>query len=348
MIKFVYLDRHWANIKHHYYEGLDDLWSQGKVVYEDLNVVDLIKQHTNRKYVTLTNSCTDAITMMIEATVKPGSEIICPAYSYYATASAITRAGCKPVFVDVDENYHINLDKVDVGPNTKGLIYVSLFGNPMDYEAVKDFCKTNNIICFEDAAQSFGASYNKVKSGSAGLCSALSFSPSKPSPTFGFLGAMATDDNMLFNQVNDAKKHGINNGSVGLNSNPSSALVLQLQHSMKLNEMCQQHRTDHAKAYDEGLKDIVTIPPRRGKCSWSKYVIRTAHRNKLMNFLTQQKIQTKIHYVKLLPQYKMYHKHKLYPVASKLAETSLSLPIDPWMTNSERDIVIDCVRQCFK
>ena len=56
MIKFVYLDRHWANIKHHYYEELDDLWSQGKVVYEDLNVVDLIKQHTNRKYVTLTNS----------------------------------------------------------------------------------------------------------------------------------------------------------------------------------------------------------------------------------------------------------------------------------------------------
>ena len=76
MVKFTYLDRHWANIKKDYNKNLDSLWSQGKVVYEDLNVVDIIKQHTNRKYVTLTNSCTDAITMMIEARVKTGSEII--------------------------------------------------------------------------------------------------------------------------------------------------------------------------------------------------------------------------------------------------------------------------------
>jgi dTDP-4-amino-4,6-dideoxygalactose transaminase len=218
----------------------------------------------------------------------------------------------------------------------------------MNYQAVKDFCKSNNIICFEDAAQSFGASHNNIKSGSAGLCSALSFSPSKPSPTFGFLGAMATDDKMIFDQVNDAKKHGMNNGSVGLNSNPSSALVLQLQHSMKLNEMCEQHRADHAKAYDEGLQDVVDIPPRQGRHSWSKYVIRTDKRNKLMRFMSQYQIETKIHYAKLLPQYKMYHKHKLYPVASKLAETSLSLPIDPWMTNSERDSVIDAVRRYYK
>ena len=68
MVKFTYLDRHWANIKNHYYEELDGLWSQGKVVYEDLNVVDLIKQHTNRKYVSLTNSCTDAITMTVSYT----------------------------------------------------------------------------------------------------------------------------------------------------------------------------------------------------------------------------------------------------------------------------------------
>ena len=347
MVKFTYLDRHWANIKKDYNKNLDELWSQGKVVYEDLNVVDIIKQHTNRKYVTLTNSCTDAITMMIEASVKKGSEIICPAYSYYATASAITRAGCKPKFVDVDINYHLNLDKIEVGPNTKGLIYVSLFGNPFEYKKVVDFCKEHNIICFEDAAQSFGSSYKNIKSGSAGLCSALSFSPSKPSPTFGFLGAMATDDKMLFDQVNDAKKHGINNGSVGLNSNPSSALTLQLQHSLALNEMCQQHRLDHAKAYDENLKDVVIIPPRQGKHNWHKYVIQTDKRNKLMSYLKQYSIETKIHYVKLLPQHKMYHKHQLYPTASKLAETSLSLPIDPWMTNKERDKVIHYVRRYF-
>ena len=348
MVKFTYLDRHWANIKKDYNKKLDELWSQGKVVYEDLNVVDIIKQHTNRKYVTLTNSCTDAITMMIEASVKRGSEIICPAYSYYATASAITRAGCKPKFVDVDNNYHLNLNKVEVGPDTKGLIYVSLFGNPFEYKKVLDFCKEHKIICFEDAAQSFGSSYKNIKSGSAGLCSALSFSPSKPSPTFGFLGAMATDDRMLFDQVNDAKKHGINNGSVGLNSNPSSALTLQLQHSLATNEMCQQHRSDHAKAYDVGLKDIVTIPPRQGKHNWHKYVIQTDRRNQLMSHLKQHDIETKIHYIKLLPQHKMYHKHQLYPIASKLAETSLSLPIDPWMTNNERDSVIDAIRNYFK
>jgi dTDP-4-amino-4,6-dideoxygalactose transaminase len=67
-----------------------------------------------------------------------------------------------------------------------------------------------------------------------------------------------------------------------------------------------------------------------------------------MRFMSQYQIETKIHYAKLLPQYKMYHKHKLYPVASKLAETSLSLPIDPWMTNSERDSVIDAVRRYYK
>ena len=96
------------------------------------------------------------------------------------------------------------------------------------------------------------------------------------------------------------------------------------------------------------MKDVVAIPPRQGKHSWSKYVIRTNNRNQLMRFLSQHSIETKIHYVKLLPQYKMYHKHKLYPIASKLAETSLSLPIDPWMTNNERDSVIEHVRRYFK
>ena len=347
MIKFVYLDRHWAMIKKHYNKDLDELWSQGRVVYEDLKVVDLIKQHINRKYVALTNSCTDAITMMIQASVEPGSEIICPAYSFYATAHAISRAGCKPVFVDVDHNYHLDLDKIKLTTKTKAMLFVSLFGNPMNYAEVLKYCNTHDIICLEDAAQSFGSAYGKHKSGAVGLASALSFSPSKPSPTFGFIGAVATDDKDLFDHVADAKKHGIENGEIGHNSNPASAIVLQLQHSIELNEICQQHRNHHASTYDMALGDHVLLPQRQEKHNWSKYVIRTEKRDTLQKFLHKQGIETKIHYRKLLPSYKMYNKHRIYPMANELSETSLSLPIDAWMTNKECQKVCDAIKEFF-
>ena len=347
MIKFVYLDRHWAMIKKHYNKDLDALWSHGRVVYEDLKVVDLIKQHINRKHVALTNSCTDAITMMIQASVEPGSEIICPAYSFYATAHAISRAGCKPVFVDVDHNYHLDLDKIKLTTKTKAMLFVSLFGNPMNYAEVLKYCKTHDIICLEDAAQSFGSAYGKHKSGAVGLASALSFSPSKPSPTFGFIGAVATDDKDLFDHVADAKKHGIENGKIGHNSNPASAIVLQLQHSIELNEICQQHRNHHASTYDMALGDHVLLPQRQEKHNWSKYVIRTDKRDTLQRFLYKQGIETKIHYKKLLPSYKMYNKHRIYPMANELSETSLSLPIDAWMTNKECQKVCDAIKEFF-
>jgi len=347
MVKFIYLDRHWAMIKKHYIKNLDQIWSQGKVVYEDLQVVDLIKQHTNRKYVTLTNSCTDAITMMIQASLEPGSEIICPAYSFYATAHAISRAGCKPVFVDVDKNYHLDLDKIKLTSKTKAMLFVSLFGNPMNYPEVLKYCKTNDIICLEDAAQSFGSSYGKHKSGAVGLASALSFSPSKPSPTFGFLGAMATDDKVVFDYVQDAKKHSMSNGTVGHNSNPASALVLQLQHSLELNELCQQHRNDHASTYDMALANHVVLPERQEKTNWSKYVIQTDDRDELKTFLDKQGIETKIHYNTLLPKYKMYNKHTIYPKAEWLSHRSLSLPIDAWMSNKECNMVCKAIKEFF-
>ena len=347
MIKFVYLDRHWSMIKKDYAKNLNELWSQGKVVYEDLHVVDLIKQHTNRKYVTLTNSCTDAITMMIQATVEPDSEIICPAYSFYATAHAISRAGCKPAFVDIDENYHLDLAKIKITTKTKAMLFVSLFGNPMNYAEVVKFCKDNNIVCLEDAAQSFGSAYDNHKSGAVGLASALSFSPSKPSPTFGFIGAVATDNEALFDHVTDAKKHGVSNGTVGHNSNPASALVLQLQHSLEHHELCQKHRNDLASMYDTSLCDSVVLPHRQGKHNWSKYVIQTDQRDAIKKFLDKQGIETKIHYATLLPKYKMYHRHTIYPTAEKLARTSLSLPIDAWMTNKECKTVCDAIKEFF-
>ena len=347
MIKFVYLDRHWAMIKKHYNKDLDALWSQGRVVYENLKVVDIIKQHTNRKYVALTNSCTDAITMMIQASVEPGSEIICPAYSFYATAHAISRAGCKPVFVDVDQNYHLDLDKIKLTSKSKAMLFVSLFGNPMNYAEVLKYCKSNELVCLEDAAQSFGSSFGKHKSGAVGLASALSFSPSKPSPTFGFIGAVATDDKTLYDHVSDAKKHGVENGEVGHNSNPASALVLQLQHSLELNEICQQHRNDHASNYDMALGDHVLLPQRQEKHNWSKYVIRTEKRDQLKQFLSKRGVETKIHYNKLLPTYKMYNKHRIYPTADNLSQQSLSLPIDAWMTNKECKMVCESIKEFF-
>ena len=193
------------------------------------------------------------------------------------------------------------------------------------------------IKLIEDAAQSFGSAYNNHKSGAVGVASALSFSPSKPSPTFGFIGAVATDNEALFDHVTDAKKHGVSNGTVGHNSNPASALVLQLQHSLEHHELCQKHRNNLASQYDTGLCDSVVLPHRQGKHNWSKYVIQTEQRDQLKKFLDKQGIETKIH----------YHRHTIYPTAEKLARTSLSLPIDAWMTNKECKTVCDAIKEFF-
>ncbi len=347
MVKFINLDRHWINIKADYQEKLDTLWSSGQVVFQDLEVADIIKAQTNRKYVSLTNSCTDSITMMIQASIEPGSEVICPAYSYFATAAAISRAGCIPLFVDVDEDYHLDLEKIKLSEKTKGLIFVSLFGHPMEYQKVLDFCQKHDLICLEDAAQSYGSSKSGIVSGSVGTASALSFSPTKPSPAFGFVGAMATDDEEIFDRVNDMKKLGIQKGYLGHNSNPASAQILQLQYSLKLNEECKRRRTQIAKYYDQEIEGLVKLPPRSGHHNWHKYVIQSDQRDALHAHMKENQVETMVHYKTIIPQYKLYQDPTDYPVASKLANHSMSLPIDPWMTDDEIQQVTNTLKGFF-
>ena len=356
MIKFVYLDRHWQNIKQQYLKELNDMWSKGNVVYQSESVERVICEHTHRKHSILVNSCTDAITLMLQASkIKKGSEVLCPAYSFFATASAISRAGLTPVFVDVDKNYHIDLKKAKhlITSKTTGLIFVSLFGNPMNYSEVMSFCIDNDIECFEDAAQSFGSiDINKIPSGKPGLCSALSFSPSKPSPAFAFCGAVCTDDDSVAERVRSIRYHAKGTNMQGHNTNVPSAIALQLYHSLKFSTITQARRHEIAKEYDKKLSQLdskIKLPPRNNIHNWSKYVIQTNRRDELLEHLIKNNIDAKIHYDTIIPHEQIYVKnhHVVYPTALKLTKTSLSLPIDSWLETKEQKEVIDTIKDFY-
>ena len=224
----------------------------------------------------------------------------------------------------------------------------------MNYFEVMSFCIDKDIKCFEDAAQSFGSiDINNIPSGKPGLCSALSFSPSKPSPAFAFCGAVCTDDDTIAERVRSIRYHGRDTGMQGHNTNVPSAIALQLYHSLKFASITQARRHEIAQTYDKQLKQLgskIKLPPRNNTHSWSKYVIQTNRRNKLLEHLIKNNIEAKIHYTQIVPHEKIYAKnnHAIYPMSSKFTETSLSLPIDSWLEPKEQKKVIDTIKDFFK
>ena len=306
---------------------------------------------------------TDALYLIFRALeLKPGDEVITTAMSFIATAEIFKPLGIKPVFADIDpQTYNLAPEKVAaaITPKTKAILPVHLYGQPADIEPLQSLAEQHGLILIEDAAQAHGAEYQGNRVGSLAKAAAFSFYPGKNLGAFGDGGAITTNDDVLAERVRMLANHGrqtkYEHTMEGVNSRldtfQASILSIKLAHMDRWNSQ----RRERAQLYAELLADVseIQLPqvmPDRASV-FHLYVIQTAERDKLLDYLHGQGIYAGIHYpipLHLQPafQHLGYQKGD-FPVSEKLGSECLSLPLFPEMTDDEVRTVCDAVHRFF-
>ena len=288
--------------------------------------------------------------------IGPGDEVIVQGNTYIASVMGITMNGATPVFVEPDEHYQIDADRIEacITEKTKAVMVVHLYGLVADMDKIVSVCKKHNLKLIEDCAQSHGAKFGGKTTGTFGDIGCFSFYPSKNLGAFGDGGAIVTDDEALAKEVKIFRNYGSEkryyNKVVGMNSRldelQAGLLNVRLEHMEEIT----RERRELAGRYEEKLKrDHIALPVTREgtETVWHQYVIRCGRRQELIDYLSQKGIGTIIHYPVPPHLSEAYaylgHKKGDFPVTERYADNVLSIPIYNGMTGEEQDYVIEAV-----
>ncbi len=310
-------------------------------------------------------SGSDAILLALMAyDIGPGDEVITTPYSFFATVSAITRLGAKPVFVDIEpDTYNIDVAKIaqKITANTKAIEPVHLYGQCTDMAALKKVA--GEIAIVEDAAQAIGAEENNIRAGSIGDIGAFSFYPSKNLGGMGDGGFVTTNDDALAQKLRALRVHGAEekyyHKYVGLNSRldgfQGAVLRVKLPHLETWTEQRRSNAARYEQLFtDHGLTEQVVLPVERPNARhiYNQYVVRVpGRRNELKTFLAEKGIGTDIYYpVPLHLQecfaYLGYREGDL-PESEKAAKETLALPIYPELKPEQQEYVVETIAEFF-
>jgi len=316
-------------------------------------------------------SGTDALVMVLMAKgVGPGDAVVCPSFTFTATAEVIVLVGATPVFADVEAN-SFNLDPASVpaacamarklGLNPKAVIPVDLFGQPAAHDRLAAAADAENLFVLDDAAQAFGATYKNHRVGGLAPATATSFFPAKPLGCYGDGGAVLTDDDELALTLRSLRVHGEGRDKyesvrIGLNGRLDTMQAAVLIEKLKIfpEEIVARQRV--AQRYSRGLADMARVPEvAHGSSSvWAQYTIRVApgQRDRLAAALKAQGIPTGIYYPIPLHRQAPY---RHFPVAEtgadvsdRLADEVISLPMHAYLDEATQDRIIEAVRQALR
>jgi len=309
-----------------------------------------------RQYAVAVNSGTQALVFAQLATArdKGAEKIMIPGISFVATLNSVIMAGNEPVYCDVDHNALLDIETIDyaLDGNIDTVMYVNMFGNVLDYDRLLNVTKFFNedVKIIEDAAQSFGATYNGIPSGKLGDVSILSFDPTKNLNSYGSGGMILTDDFDIYQFCLALRDNGkvLNHDFAGTNSKMSESDSAQMLVKLKYFDSWQRRRQEIADFYVENLTNWVDVllPNQGVDHAWHKFVIRTASRSAMQGMLASKGIETKIHYDTPLFEHAVgwdyvdYAKDILRGCTAHSKEC-LSLPIYPEMTDYEVEHVVE-------
>lgn len=305
----------------------------------------------------------DALRIALAALdVKAGDEVILPANTFIATALAVSAVGAKPVLVDCDPHtYEIDVAATEaaITPRTKVIIPVHLTGLMADMDPINALAERHGISVVEDAAQSQGATYKGRKSGSLGKIGCTSFFPGKNLGAYGDGGGITTNDDalakkidMLRNYGQEVKYHHLVQGlNCRLDSMQAAILRVKLRHLPAWNEA----RRAHAAKYLELLKGVGDLAfqhiPSEYVPVYHLFIIETARRDALKDYLTERGIGCGIHYpipVHLQPAYaELGYREGAFPHAERLAKTMLTLPLYAEITDEQIQHVTRSIKEFF-
>ncbi len=299
---------------------------------------------------------------LVAAGLRRGERVIVPAHTFIATFEAVAQAGGVPVPVDVsDSDYNLDPDAVSdkVDRDTRFILPVHLYGQLADMRALNAIAERNAIGVFEDAAQAHGARRDGYGPGT-GLAAAFSFYPAKNLGAMGDGGALITEDDALARTVRALREHGqtakYRHELEGWTSRLDTIQAIVLLRKLPSLNRWNEERRALAAWYSEHLADIgdVHLPavPAGSEPVWHLYVIRTARRDELAAFLLERGIQTGVHYPEpphlVAPYAHLGYTRGSFPVAERLADEVLSLPIFPGMTEEQAATVVDGIASFFR
>lgn len=309
-------------------------------------------------------SGTEALHLSLLAqNIGKGDEVILPVNTFIATSYAILYAGAKPIFVDADKKtYNIDTKLIErkITKKTKAIIPVHLYGQPAKMDEIMKLAKRYKLFVVEDACQAHGASYKNKNVGTFGNLAAFSFYPSKNLGAFGDGGAITTNSSKLYNVLKRLREYGYSTSRyhynrIGFNSRldtiQAAILIIKLKYLKEWN----LKRQKLANYYNRKLQEIplITRPyiERGADSVYNLYVIRTAKRDKLMQYLSSKGIKTGIHYpIPLHLQQSLsdlgYRKGD-FPIAETMCREILSIPLYPELTTFQQDYIVESIKEFF-
>ncbi len=292
---------------------------------------------------------TDALQLALMACgVQPGDEVITSPLSATFTALAISAVGAVPRFVDIDpETYTLDSHGLEaaLGPRTKAVIPVHLYGQPADMDPILTFAREHGLLIIEDAAQAHGAKYKSRHVGTIGDVGCFSFYPSKNLGAFGDAGFVLTNNAEIAERVrmlrNGGQKTRYDHELIGMNSRLDELQAAILRVKLRYLERWNRRRQHIAALYTALLGDSEVEPPVEMagiEHVYHLYVIRCTDRDDLQKYLEERGVQTIVHYptpIHLQPAYRDLGKGPgSFPVAERCAQQVLSLPIYPELTDT--------------
>jgi dTDP-4-amino-4,6-dideoxygalactose transaminase len=315
-------------------------------------------------------SGTDALVLVLMAEgIGPGDAVICPSFTFTATAEVAALVGAMPVFADVEEA-SFNLDPESLrsacaaarklGLRPRAVIPVDLFGQPADYDRIMPVAAAEGLFVLDDAAQAFGATYGNRRLGALAPATATSFFPAKPLGCYGDGGAVLTDDAELAQVMRSLRVHGEGRdrydcARIGLNGRLDTIQAAVLLEKLKIfpEEMLARERI--ARRYSSGLAEVASVPRiAQGSTSvWAQYTIRlpAGRRDGLAAALKAQGIPTAIYYPTPLHRQQPYQRFPVpeggVPVSERLAEEVISLPMHAYLDDVTQDRIIEAVRRAL-
>jgi len=322
------------------------------------------------------SSGTDAILLALMALgIQPGDEIITTPYTFIATCSCIARLGARAVFVDIEpRSYNLEVNRVEaaIGPRTKAIMPVHLFGQMADTVALAEIAARRAIPVVEDAAQSLGSELHGKRAGGAGIAGTYSFFPSKNLGAFGDGGMVVTNDDstakhlrLLRNQGQAPKYFSVAvGGNFRLDALQAAIVRVKLAHLDDWTAARQRNATRYRRlfasaglALGDGVLESgadlalpVELPDRRHV--YNQFVLRARDRDGLRSHLAERGIGTEVYYPQTMHLQECFaswgHSAGAFPVSERAAGESLAIPIYPELTEEMQAAVVAAVREFYR
>lgn len=360
-INFNQLDRGYLKYKNEYDQAVIKTLESGWYILGETGE-KFEKDFSNfvgSKYCVGLNSGLDALILAFRVlNIGAGDEVIVPANTYIASVLGITENKAKPIFVEPDEYYNINVDRIEekISDKTKAILVVHLYGQAANMKKIKKLADKHGLYLIEDCAQSHGAKFENKTTGTWGDIGCFSFYPTKNLGAFGDSGAIVSDNKEIYQKIRMLRNYGSKvkyyNEVAGINSRldeiQAALLLVKLSHYKELKE----ERAVLAKIYIDGIKnDKIILPQIRDNSEhiWHLFVVRVKNRAKFQNYLKDNKIGTQIHYP--IPPHlseaylDLGYQKGDFSLAEDYANTIVSLPLYEGMTIEEINYVTDIINK---